>query len=132
VEQASQAARATAPQFSPIFDFLEHLLLLGSRDPAATDFVMRFQQLCGPAMAKGLEDTAFYCFNRFVALNEVGGDPGDFGAGPAAFQQACRKNHANWPHTMLAPSTHDTKRREDVRARLYALSEIPSEWAQAV
>jgi (1->4)-alpha-D-glucan 1-alpha-D-glucosylmutase len=132
VRQASEAARAIQPRLAPLFDLLEHLLLLGSPEPVAVDFVMRFQQLSGPAMAKGLEDTAFYCFNRFIALNEVGGDPADFGAGPDAFHEACRKTRANWPRTMLATSTHDTKRSEDVRARLYALSEIPSEWAEAV
>ena len=93
---------------------------------------MRFQQLTGPTMAKGLEDTVFYCFNRLVSLNEVGGDPGHFGVSPAAFHQACLEAQQRWPQGMLATSTHDTKRSEDVRVRIHLLSEIPARWAEAV
>ena len=93
-------------------------------------FAMRFQQFTGPVMAKGLEDTAFYRYNRFVALNEVGGNPEQFGASVAAFHQSNLIRAQRWPGAMLATSTHDTKRGEDARARLAVLSELPDEWAQ--
>src|SRR5262249_48857152 len=90
------------------------------------------QQYSGPVMAKGLEDTAFYRYNRFVALNEVGGYPDHFGVTLAAFHRANLQRTEHWPHAMLCTSTHDTKRGEDVRARLAVLSEIPEEWARQV
>ena len=122
-------ARREQPEIdASLFDLLGDLLLLRLRGEAETEFVMRFQQLTGPAMAKGVEDTTFYCYNRFVALNEVGGDPGQFGFSVKAFHQSCLEAQAHWPDTMLATSTHDTKRSEDVRARLSLLSEIPKEW----
>ena len=83
-------------------------------------------------MAKGVEDTAFYSFNRMLALNEVGGDPDCFGVTAAEFVAWCRRMHRQWPRTMLATSTHDTKRSEDVRARLFLLSEEPERWSRAV
>ena len=83
-------------------------------------------------MAKGLEDTAFYRYNRFVALNEVGGHPDHFGVTLAAFHQANAQRAARSPHAMLATSTHDTKRGEDTRARLAVLSEMPEEWERQV
>jgi (1->4)-alpha-D-glucan 1-alpha-D-glucosylmutase len=83
-------------------------------------------------MAKGVEDTAFYRFNRLIALNEVGGDPACFGDGVEAFHAACRARQARWPRAQLASSTHDTKRSEDVRARLALLSEMPARWTDAV
>ena len=92
---------------------------------------MRFQQTSAAVMAKGLEDTAFYSFNRMIALNDVGGDPEAFGITQHAFYRWSREIHQKWPRTMLATSTHDTKRSEDVRARLFVLSEIPSQWASA-
>ncbi len=115
-----------------LLDFLLNLLKSRLSGGAEADFVMRFQQLTGPVMAKGVEDTSFYCFNRFAALNEVGGDPGHFGLSAAAFHQSCSEAGKHWPDAMLASSTHDTKRSEDVRARLALLSEIPSEWTAAV
>jgi len=90
---------------------------------------MQFQQFTGPAMAKGVEDTAFYCYNRLVSLNEVGGDPGRFGVSVADFHRECEQA---WPDAMLATSTHDTKHSEDVRARINLLSEMPDAWARAV
>jgi (1->4)-alpha-D-glucan 1-alpha-D-glucosylmutase len=93
---------------------------------------MRFQQLTGPVMAKGVEDTAFYRYNRLVALNEVGGDPGRFGVSVSDFHAANARVAQRWPRTMLAGTTHDTKRSEDVRARLALLSELPHEWATTV
>lgn len=129
-------AAAQRPGLDPdLFGFLGDLLLLRT-DPAPElpelELVLRFQQLTGPVMAKGVEDTAFYTYNRFVALNDVGGDPGRFGLRPAEFHQACQEAYREWPTAMLASSTHDTKRSEDVRARLVLLSEMPSTWAQAV
>ena len=112
-----------------LVDFLDSELLLRVRGEEESEFVMQFQQFTGPAMAKGVEDTAFYCYNRLVSLNEVGGDPGRWGTSPDAFHAYCS---AARPDAMLATSTHDTKRSEDVRARLSQLSEIPGEWAAAV
>jgi (1->4)-alpha-D-glucan 1-alpha-D-glucosylmutase len=93
---------------------------------------MRFQQYTGPVQAKGLEDTAFYRHNVLASLNEVGGDPQRFGRSPAEFHEQNRRRLALWPYSMLATSTHDTKRGEDARARLDVLSEIPREWGAAV
>lgn len=133
IEIAINAARQEKPVLdAALFEFIGGLLRLRLRGSGEDEFVMRFQQLTGPAMAKGVEDTAFYCFNRFTALNEVGGDPGHFGLSVAAFHQSCAKAGEHWPEAMLATSTHDTKRSEDVRARLALLSEIPTEWAVAV
>jgi len=83
-------------------------------------------------MAKGVEDTAFYCFNRLIALNDVGGDPGQWGTSVEEFHAACADTQARWPKTMLATSTHDTKRSEDVRARIGLLSELGDCWGKAV
>ncbi|MDP9432178.1 MAG: malto-oligosyltrehalose synthase [Actinomycetota bacterium] len=99
---------------------------------AASEFVTRFQQTTGPVMAKGLEDTAFYRYLRFTALNEVGGDPGAFGGSPQEFAKRCEQMQRDWPATMTTLSTHDTKRSEDVRARIAVLSEMPAGWADAV
>ncbi len=118
---------------------IRDILLLRLRSPVARDrrslegeFVYRFQQYSSPAMAKGVEDTAFYRYVAFVALNEVGGDPSRFGITPGRFHARNMARARRWPETMLATSTHDTKRSEDVRARLAVLSEIPEEWAQTV
>jgi (1->4)-alpha-D-glucan 1-alpha-D-glucosylmutase len=115
-----------------LLDFFRGILLLRHRGPLETEWVMRLQQLTGPVMAKGVEDTAFYCFNRLVSLNEVGGDPGHFGLSVDDFHTACGETQVRWPRTMLASSTHDTKRSEDVRARINLLSEIPERWIEAV
>lgn len=123
---------------SDAFSFLQMLLLLtppqdldeGGRQDCCR-FVMKFQQLTGPVMAKGLEDTTFYCFNRFISLNEVGGSPDHFGTSLELFHRENAWRAEHWPHTLLATSTHDTKRGEDLRARLNVLSEIPDEWRQA-
>jgi (1->4)-alpha-D-glucan 1-alpha-D-glucosylmutase len=93
---------------------------------------MKFQQLTGPVMAKGLEDTAFYRYFLLSSLNEVGGNPDLFGISLEEFHKENRKRAGSWPHTMLGSSTHDTKRSEDVRARINVLSELPEEWVQAV
>ncbi|TPX55917.1 hypothetical protein PhCBS80983_g04929 [Powellomyces hirtus] len=104
----------------------------GSPSPAAREFVSRLQQTCGPVMAKGIEDTAFYRYFRLVALNEVGGDPGVFGKSIDEFHTSCVEMQRSWSLSMTTLSTHDTKRSEDVRARLAVLSEIPTEWEHAV
>ncbi len=114
------------------FDFIENLLLLRLPGETEREFVMRFQQLTGPTMAKGAKDTACYCFNRLIALNIVGGDPSRFGMSPGAFHDRCEQAQRRWPHSMLTTSTHDTKRSGDVRMRLCLLSEVPREWRKAV
>jgi (1->4)-alpha-D-glucan 1-alpha-D-glucosylmutase len=105
----------------------------GGRDEARRrGLVVRFQQTCGPVMAKGVEDTAFYRWPRLTSLNEVGGDPLRFGVVPEEFHAYAATLQRDWPVTMTTLSTHDTKRSEDVRARLGVLSEIPQQWAEAV
>ena len=108
------------------------MLTLEVRGEAESELVMRFQQLTGPAMAKGVEDTAFYNFHRLVALNEVGGSPGELGLSVEDFHRLSAEAQRLWPAAMLATSTHDTKRSEDVRARLSLLAEIPERWGEAV
>ncbi len=115
-----------------LFDFLRDILTLRTGGKMGAELALRFQQISAAVMAKGVEDTAFYSFNRLLALNEVGGDPDCFGVTPAEFLRWCRKMHREWPYTMLATSTHDTKRSEDVRARLVLLSEEPERWGRAV
>jgi (1->4)-alpha-D-glucan 1-alpha-D-glucosylmutase len=133
VNQAVSAARLARPDVeADLLRFLGDLLLLEIRGDLESEFVWRFQQLTGPAMAKGVEDTAFYTYNRFIALNEVGGDPARFGLTPAEFHEAAREAQERWPQSMIATSTHDTKRGEDVRTRLALLSEVPTEWIDAV
>ncbi|HEY7873977.1 MAG TPA: malto-oligosyltrehalose synthase, partial [Actinomycetota bacterium] len=112
--------------------FLGEILLLRRPGSAETELALRFQQTSGPVMAKGVEDTAFYNYNRLVALNEVGGDPGTFGRSVNEWHRVNEEAQAKWPRAMLATSTHDTKRSEDVRARISLLSEIPDEWSAAV
>src|SRR5262249_18815428 len=117
-------------------EFLRCVLLveppyyLEDRKSEWLDFVMRWQQFSGPVMAKGLEDTAIYRHNSLLSLNEVGGDPlrERPPASLAEFHEFNRQRQAHWPDTMNATATHDTKRGEDVRARLNVLSEIPEEW----
>ena len=137
VEQAVRLAkrrnRATSEE---IFDFLRDVLLL--RWPGSLDnetradfalFVMKFQQLTGPVMAKGVEDTSFYVYNRLVSLNEVGGEPDRFGTSPGELHAFLAERAERWPLAMSSASTHDTKRSEDVRARINVLSEVPDLWA---
>jgi len=118
-----------------IFDFLQQLMLgegPGALRGAVRRFSVRMQQYTAPVMAKSMEDTAFYRYNRLVSLNEVGGEPQHFALSVNAFHHANRERCERWPHAMLASSTHDTKRSEDVRARLNALSELPVEWRRHV
>jgi (1->4)-alpha-D-glucan 1-alpha-D-glucosylmutase len=141
LQWAVKTARANEADVDPsVFTFLEKLLsgeLAGSGHSGFTRHAvlrcaMKMQQYSGPVMAKGLEDTAFYRHNRFIALNEVGGHPDHFGASLSAFHKANAQRAKRWPNSMLATSTHDTKRGEDMRARLAVLSEIPDEWAKQV
>ncbi len=140
IEVAVAFAKRRNPATSvSIFDFVRDVLLL--RYPAGADeasrcdqraFVQKFQQVTGPVTAKGVEDTAFYRHHRLVSLNEVGGDPAQFGCSIEEFHQRCAARQETWPATLLATSTHDTKRSEDVRARIHVLSEIPRKWRDAV
>jgi (1->4)-alpha-D-glucan 1-alpha-D-glucosylmutase len=133
VAQATAEAQRQRPDLPPeLFELLSNLLLLQQQGNAESDFVARFQQVSAAAMAKGVEDTAFYCFNRFIALNEVGGNPGRFGVSVDEFHQFCQEQQNHWPNSMRASSTHDTKRSEDVHARLNVLSEMPGAWREAV
>ncbi|MHB8714953.1 MAG: malto-oligosyltrehalose synthase [Sulfuricaulis sp.] len=140
VEWAIAAAkRRSAVADVSIFDFIREILLLENlekRDQhyrnAVVEFTMRFQQYTAPVMAKGLEDTMFYRHNLLTSLNEVGGNPHSFGVSIAAFHHANMERQRRWPHGLLCTSSHDTKRSEDVRARLNVLSEIPSEWREHV
>jgi len=129
------AKRRNAAVDTSIFDFLRDILLLeklGDSDREThrlrLEFVFKFQQCTGPIMAKGLEDTAFYIFNRLSALNEVGGSPQQFGISLERFHERNRARLADRPRTLLASTTHDTKRSEDTRARMTVVSEMPEEW----
>jgi len=120
-----------------IFDFLQAVLTTdiahgcrASFRERVQGFAMKFQQVSAPVMAKGVEDTAFYRYHRLISLNDVGGDPCQFGISVAAFHAATRARASRWPHSLLATSTHDSKRSEDVRARLNILSEMPVTWKQ--
>jgi (1->4)-alpha-D-glucan 1-alpha-D-glucosylmutase len=136
--RAVRRARTKNPALSgAIFDFVRDMLLLkypaGSTAEEQAEqrrFAGKFQQVTSPVMAKGLEDTAFYVYNRLVSLNEVGGDPDRFGLAPAALHKQFQERQAKWPWSLAATSTHDTKRSEDVRARIDVLSELPGEWKE--
>ena len=95
-------------------------------------FVMKFQQCSSPVMAKGVEDTVFYIYNRLTALNEVGGEPQHFSVSPERFHQRYATQLRQHPHSLLATSTHDTKRSEDARTRIAAISEIPMVWRKSL
>jgi (1->4)-alpha-D-glucan 1-alpha-D-glucosylmutase len=136
-------ARARGEWFAAdegIFDFLRDALTMDllkpgrppNSAPRVRRFALKVQQFTGPMMAKSLEDTAFYRYHRLTALNEVGGDPSATGITVPVFHQSMQRRAKEWPHGMTATATHDTKRGEDARARLAALSEIPGEWTSAV
>jgi (1->4)-alpha-D-glucan 1-alpha-D-glucosylmutase len=134
----TRAKRRNPTLSSQVFDFVRDLLLKRLEDRVKLThadqvrFVTKFQQTTSPVTAKGIEDTAFYIYNRLVSLNEVGGEPAQYGLSVEAFHKAARERRAHWPHTMLTTSTHDTKRGEDVRARINVLSEIPERWRAAL
>ena len=123
------------PALAYELSFIEKFLLLEHGDHLATEeksrwisFIMRLQQLTGPLMAKGFEDTTLYIYNRLLSLNEVGSKPSNFGISLEDFHKFNQQRANDWPHSMNATSTHDTKRGEDARARINVLSEIPQEW----
>ena len=140
IERAIAAAKRRNPGIeASVFNFLRDILLLQfpeNLDATAreehTHFVLKFQQCTAPIMAKGVEDTVFYIFNRLAALNEVGGEPQQFGRGIEPFHRANQDRQRDWPASLLATSTHDTKRSEDTRARIIAISEIPQTWRRLV
>src|SRR5262249_44939815 len=117
-----------------VFDFVRDVLLLRPRPGAGDEdraeqvrFAGKFQQVTAPVTAKGLEDTAFYVYNRLLSLNEVGGDPARFGVAPAALHRTPEDRRARWPWSLSAGPTHDPKRSEDVRARINVLPELRGE-----
>jgi (1->4)-alpha-D-glucan 1-alpha-D-glucosylmutase len=133
IGQAVSAAKAGRPDLEErLFDFLRDVLLLRIHGEQEQEFVLRFQQITAAAMAKGVEDTAFYRHARLISLNEVGGDPSRFGVTVDEFHKWCADIQAHYPFTLLATSTHDTKRSEDVRVRIGLLSENPAAWGEAV
>jgi (1->4)-alpha-D-glucan 1-alpha-D-glucosylmutase len=140
IERAVATAKRRNPALEEsVFNFLRDILLFRfpeNLDTTAREehihFVLKFQQITGPIMAKGLEDTAFYIYNRLAALNEVGGEPQRFGLGVEGFHQRNRERQERWPATMLATSTHDSKRSEDVRARMAVVSEISEQWRRSL
>lgn len=134
----ARAKRRNSTSNSQVFDFVRDLLLRKLDDrinltrAEQIRFVTKFQQTTSPVTAKGIEDTAFYIYNRLTSLNEVGGEPAQYGLSVETFHKSIRERRANWPHTLLTTSTHDTKRGEDVRARINVLSEIPERWRTAI
>jgi (1->4)-alpha-D-glucan 1-alpha-D-glucosylmutase len=136
IDRAVRAAkRRSVASERTVFDFVRDALTIDLAQTRPTkqradivEFAQRFQQFSAPVTAKGLEDTAFYRYNRLSSLNEVGGDPQRFGISVAEFHRANAERAKYWPHAMLDTSTHDSKRSEDVRARIDALSELPAEW----
>ncbi|MFP5319428.1 MAG: malto-oligosyltrehalose synthase [Acidimicrobiia bacterium] len=133
MEAAVAEATERRPDLDPeLLAFLRDVLLGRVEGGVEADLALRFQQFSSPVMAKGVEDTAFYRYFRLAALNEVGGEPGRFGRTVEEFHSANAAAAEAWPATMLATSTHDTKRAEDVRARMAVLSEVPGPWALAV
>src|SRR6266705_2977512 len=140
IERAITSAKRRNPGIEEsIFNFLRDVLVFRFPEnldvearAAHTHFVLKFQQATGPIMAKGLEDTVFYIYNRLAALNEVGGEPQQFGLSIDEFHERNLYRQRNWPAALLATSTHDTKRSEDVRARMLAISEIPEPWRRSL
>ncbi|WP_404783479.1 malto-oligosyltrehalose synthase [Altericista sp. CCNU0014] len=139
IKTAIAKAVADAPLLHRELTYIQTLLLGQDESSLAPEqqterlnFVMKFQQLTGPLMAKGVEDTALYIYNRLLSLNEVGGNPSQFGISLEAFHCFNQRRGARWPYTQNASATHDTKRGEDVRARLNILSEVPHEWNDRV
>ena len=133
IVQATECAKQRRSDIdASLFDFMRQLLTLEVEGKQESEFVLRFQQFTGPVMAKGVEDTAFYCYNRLAAMNEVGGDPAGDGWSVEEFHAYCAKMQATHPHSMTALATHDTKRSDDVRARMLVLTEMPGRFGAAV
>jgi (1->4)-alpha-D-glucan 1-alpha-D-glucosylmutase len=148
VEKAVSQAKRRNPAISPaLFDFIRDVLLLETfpgqtwmegeeqkreREAEVLRFIGKFQQVTSPVMAKGVEDTAFYVYNRLISLNEVGGEPDHFGTTLPEFHRANQARQARTPYALSATATHDTKRGEDTRARINVLSEMPGDWQEAL
>ena len=133
IANAVDRAKVRRPDLDAgLLDFVGEVLTLGARGPLETEFIYRFQQFTSPVMAKGVEDTAFYCFNRMIGLNEVGSAPDINGITVSQFHDYQVKMQETHPLTMTTLSTHDTKRSDDVRARLAVLTEIPGRWKTAL
>lgn len=139
IQETIEKAKAKIPRLVKELNLIEKFLLLDYDESLSEEekakwlhFTMRLQQVSGPLMAKGIEDTLFYVYNRLVSLNEVGGYPQTFGLTLSEFHQFNQKRQQHWLHAMNATSTHDTKRSEDVRARLNVISEIPEEWDKQI
>ena len=138
--EAVECAKRQSPGSDPsVFDFVQDAMLLAKAETqgniyrrAVTRFAMKAQQFTSAVMAKGLEDTSFYRYHRLDSLNEVGGDPRRFGESVEGFHANMVKRAKSWPYSMLDTSSHDTKRSEDVRARINVLSEIPAQWGKAL
>jgi (1->4)-alpha-D-glucan 1-alpha-D-glucosylmutase len=133
VTEAVQSARIGSPEIDGVaFDFLLTLFTKPHLDELDADFVAQWQQLAPAVMAKGVEDTTFYCFDRLVSCNEVGAQASLVGISADKFHEFCHTLSDRWPNNMLATSTHDNKRSEDVRTRISVLSEIPDRWSEAL
>jgi (1->4)-alpha-D-glucan 1-alpha-D-glucosylmutase len=131
--EAIQSARMSSAEIDPAaFDFLSELFAKPSLNAAESDFVAKWQQLTPAVMAKGVEDTTFYCFDRLVSCNEVGSQASLVGISADRFHEFCHYLSDRRPNNMLATSTHDNKRSEDVRTRISILSEIPERWSEAL
>jgi (1->4)-alpha-D-glucan 1-alpha-D-glucosylmutase len=138
LQAVGEARRRNPAENASIYDFIADILLqkfavyVNEQQRASQHtFALKLQQVLGPVMAKGLEDTAFYVYNRLVSLNEVGGEPEHFGTTLAAFHEQNGLRAKLWPHSLSATATHDTKRGEDTRARIDSISELPEEWRRA-
>src|SRR5690606_26396738 len=134
-----EKARASLPSHVHEITFIERMLMAQSMPEFgkeerkyALEFAIRLQQFTSPLMAKGIEDTFLYVYNRLISLNEVGGNPDIFGSTAEEFHAYNRNRMAAWPHSLSATSTHDTKRGEDARARINVISELPEEWEAKV
>lgn len=137
--EAVRKAKESSPALVLEIDFIERFLLLQFHDYISEEekqkwvhFVMRFQQLTGPLMAKGFEDTALYVYNKLLSLNDVGGSPNRFGDSLLEFHHFNKKRASGGFHALNTTATHDTKRGEDVRARINVLSELPDEWNRRI
>jgi (1->4)-alpha-D-glucan 1-alpha-D-glucosylmutase len=133
LSESVQRARAAEPRIdAAVFDYLLNLLMQRDLDPAEAGFVAEWQQLAPAVMAKGVEDTTFYCFDRLLSCNEVGASASLLGISNEKFHEYCHYLSEYWPNNMLATSTHDNKRSEDVRTRISVISEIPERLAEAL
>jgi (1->4)-alpha-D-glucan 1-alpha-D-glucosylmutase len=140
IADAIECAKAKSTSAdSSVYDFIREVLLTRQADGhpqfyqnSVVHFAMRFQQYSSAVMAKGFEDTSLYRYHRLASLNDVGGDPLQFGVSPTQFHREMQRRTESWPHSMVATSTHDSKRSEDVRARINVLSEMPDVWSEHV